>query len=292
MVLGLLSRKNRTKEIDSRLVIFSTKVSDAFARLKQDISIADRRMAGNEAELSKLNQWVGYLYQSQQDLHHKHSSLSDKHSKLHQEHSKLSRSHSSMSKSIDLKHAQVQSDIAGVHTLTKKEVESLKAWIAHFSGKIDNQRDIEAKLRKDVLSIQSQLYGVLSEFRQEISNMKSENKDLKEKVSALEHEPKPHLVPEPKTQVVHEEPVFPANNRFEQKILARIRPNRKNYVMQQILELIEDKTFSTREVEDIIVGEKQFCGRTSFYSYLRELKHRGKINYADIGEKTVLVAVK
>ena len=61
--------------------------------------------------------------------------------------------------------------------------------------------------------------------------------------------------------------------------------------VQQILDLIDDNKRSTKEVEDIIVKEKQLCGRTSFYSYLRELKHKGKINYADVGDKTILVMV-
>lgn len=301
MVFNMFKRKNQVKSVDTRLAVFSGRISDAFTRLRDDMSSSEQRLNSTEKELEKLNQWVGYLYQSQQHISNNHSKLAEKHSQLHNNYSKLSRSHTSLSKTIDLKHAQMSSDLSGINNLSSREFENLKDWVKHFSEKVEVQRDVEGKLRKDVLGLQTQLFGVMSELREEISNLKSENEQLKTKIVSVEKKTATPQVVEKVVEVEKSAPALvyeeapmppPAHNKFEQHVLARVRPNRKNFVMQQVLDLIEDNKYSTREVEDIIVNEKQLCGRTSFYSYLRELKHRGKINYADIGEKTILVMTK
>ena len=66
-------------------------------------------------------------------------------------------------------------------------------------------------------------------------------------------------------------------------------PNRRGYVLKFILNLASESKYSTKEVEEIVVNDKQLCGRTSFYAYLKELKLRGKLNYADIDERTIIV---
>ncbi len=69
-------------------------------------------------------------------------------------------------------------------------------------------------------------------------------------------------------------------------------PNRKGYVLKFILGLIHDHNYSTKELEEVVVNEKQLCGRTSFYAYIKELKLKGRINYAEIDERTILVSTE
>jgi hypothetical protein len=76
---------------------------------------------------------------------------------------------------------------------------------------------------------------------------------------------------------------------FERNILAKIRHQRKDYVMDQIMRLIEKGVHSTKEIETTIVKEKALCGRTAFYDYLRELKHKNLIKYKEKGTKRVVV---
>ena len=83
--------------------------------------------------------------------------------------------------------------------------------------------------------------------------------------------------------------VAPGPTNFQRHIISRVMPNRKGYVMRFILDLAGENKYSTKEVEEIVVNEKQLCGRTSFYAYLKELKLRGKLNYADIDERTILL---
>ncbi|MBI2145548.1 hypothetical protein HYU18_04475 [Candidatus Woesearchaeota archaeon] len=62
--------------------------------------------------------------------------------------------------------------------------------------------------------------------------------------------------------------------------------------LKQILELAERESYSTREIEEIIVGEKALCGRTAFYDYFKELKHKKMIRQAERGAKKVIVPEK
>lgn len=78
-------------------------------------------------------------------------------------------------------------------------------------------------------------------------------------------------------------------SRFEENIIRRIRPNRKNYIMREMLKLIDENKYSTKEIEHTIVREKNLCGRTAFYSYLKELNLKGEIEKAELGAKKVLV---
>ena len=71
-----------------------------------------------------------------------------------------------------------------------------------------------------------------------------------------------------------------------------LRSRKKDYVLKQILELAAKETYSTREIEEIVVGEKALCGRTAFYDYFRELKHKKMIVHIEKGSKKVVVAEK
>jgi hypothetical protein len=83
--------------------------------------------------------------------------------------------------------------------------------------------------------------------------------------------------------------VSAAASSFQRHIISRVMPNRKGYVLKFILDLIGENKYSTKEIEEMVVNEKQLCGRTSFYAYLKELKLKGRINYAEIDERMVLI---
>ena len=76
---------------------------------------------------------------------------------------------------------------------------------------------------------------------------------------------------------------------FESKVVSMLRSRRKDYVLKQIMELAEKGVHSTKEIEEIVVGEKAMCGRTAFYDYLKELKHKKMIRQAEKGAKKVIL---
>ena len=77
---------------------------------------------------------------------------------------------------------------------------------------------------------------------------------------------------------------------FVSRIVSMIRPQRKDYVMQKMLELIEKGEHTTKQLETVIVREKTLCGRTAFYDYLKELKYRKSIKTTHKNGRTVLIS--
>ena len=83
-------------------------------------------------------------------------------------------------------------------------------------------------------------------------------------------------------------PIFSSSENFSKKIIAQMRPVKKEYVLQQILNLIAKESYTTKQVETIIVKEKMLCGRTAFYDYLKELKHKDLVTESKGPIKRVL----
>ena len=76
---------------------------------------------------------------------------------------------------------------------------------------------------------------------------------------------------------------------FEDDLISKVRPNRKQYIVGQIKELISQNKYSTKQIERVMVDEKRLCGRTSFYSYIKEMRYKGVADYATVGDKNILV---
>lgn len=149
---------------------------------------------------------------------------------------------------------------------TKSELSTAKSAIENTAQELQNTRNLAESLK---------------------SIPKSETLPQNQPVQA----PVPQLqqVVQPVAQPVFQQ-VSPAQSSFQRHIMSRVLPNRKGYVLKFILDLVKENRHSTKEIEEIVVNDKQLCGRTSFYAYLKELKLRGKITYADIDERQILIS--
>lgn len=184
-------------------------------------------------------------------------------------------------------------------TRIKNETSLVFSWI-HFLKEKDKLHDdrhfkSQEKLEKhhDQLqghgSLLEKHHGQLEKIKDEIFALKSEILQLKISQERSKSRPIagsfPNLVrtkSEPKSE--------PApRNYLEKTVLAKVRRQRKAYVMDQILKLVDNGVTSTKEIENFIVGEKALCGRTAFYDYMRELKHKKVLKRKNIGDKKVLV---
>lgn len=146
-------------------------------------------------------------------------------------------------------------------------------------------------LRKKDSSNEKLLQGIeykLGKQDAEIGSIKSEIRELKEAVKTAKISPFPNQV---RTKSGPEsEPVSGLKSRggFVNRIVAMIRPQRKEYVMQKMLELIEKGSYTTKQIETVIVKEKGLCGRTAFYDYMKELKYKNMIKTAQKSGRNVL----
>ncbi|MAG15561.1 hypothetical protein CMO88_00715 [Candidatus Woesearchaeota archaeon] len=139
-----------------------------------------------------------------------------------------------------------------------------------------------------------QIQHELGKHDAKIEALKDEIKELKENVKTAQNTaisaqvrtksgPESGLVSEPKNRSASEKS-------FVSKIASMIRPQRKEYIMQKILDLVERGGYTTKQVETVIVKEKQLCGRTAFYDYMKELKYQGLIKNQQKNGRKVLIS--
>ncbi len=152
----------------------------------------------------------------------------------------------------------------------RQEMSLAFSWINHLRNK-DMKNDFNHE----------QINYVLGQHDSMIEHLKSEIAELKSAVKEAKVSPFPdpdRTKSEPKIRTL-----------FEKKLIALARPNKKDYVMQQIVNLANKNVYTTKQIEKIIVEEKEYCGRTTFYDYLRELRARRAVKIAQVGSKKVLV---
>ncbi len=125
-----------------------------------------------------------------------------------------------------------------------------------------------------------------------IADLKAEIKEVKEAIKTARTSPFPNQVrtksglesepvSEPKSGLIQ-------GNRFVNRIVSMIRPQRKEYVMQKMLEMIEKGNCTTKQIETVIVREKGLCGRTAFYDYMKELRYKNLVKAGQKNGRKVL----
>lgn len=138
--------------------------------------------------------------------------------------------------------------------------------------------------------LQQKIQHTLGKQEEAISELKIQMKELREELRTAKISPETNQV---RTKSGPEsEPVsgLKSSNRLVTRIVSMIRPQRKEYVMQKILDLAEKGEHTTKQIETVIVREKGLCGRTAFYDYLKELKYRKSIKTTTRNGRTVLIS--
>jgi chromosome segregation ATPase len=171
------------------------------------------------------------------------------------------------------------------HNSHKQQLETHRQHIVSHAQQLQKQGQ---NIQEHGSQLESQ-HTQLEKIKDEIFALKSEILQLKisrdsEKIPATAGS-FPNLVrtkSEPKSE--------PApRNYLEKTVLAKVRQQRKDYVIDQIVKLVNQGVRSTTEIESVIVGEKGMCGRTAFYDYMREMKHKKMLKRKDLGERKVIV---
>ncbi|MBN2454847.1 hypothetical protein JXB11_04860 [Candidatus Woesearchaeota archaeon] len=186
---------------------------------------------------------------------------------------------------VDKRWHSLDRALAESFSRVKSETSLIFSWLHYFREKdkvhddrhyraqqqIQNHGNEIQKMKEEILALKSQILHI------KISSEKA-------KIQAFSGS-FPNLVrtkSEPRSEPA-------ARGVFERNILAKIRHQKKDYVMDQILKLVEKGMHSTKEIETTIVKEKSLCGRTAFYDYLRELKHKKLIKYNERGQKRIVI---
>lgn len=159
----------------------------------------------------------------------------------------------------------------------KQETGNIFAWVRYLRDK-DLKNDWNHE----------QVNYILGEHDAMIEQIKDDIDELKNMVKMQQKQVRTGSDPDP-GRIRNEPKTY---QKFEKNVLEHVRINRKDFVLQQMLNLAAKNTLSTKQIEKIIVDDKQLCGRTTFYDYLRELKHKNLIKTDNFGAKRALKTVQ
>ena len=192
------------------------------------------------SDIEHLNKWVKHLYDSQNKLH-----------KHHSEHVNL----------------------------TRKDVANLNQWINYLHK---HRSELNTELRQ----LTRYLYETASankELSRRVEKIEQESKELRTALRQMKNqqekasEVQSSVRTEPRTRFVSEPEYSGTKTRFEQKVVRKVMQNKRNLVLNEMLRAISSQHPSTKELEKTIVEEKELCGRTTFYSYLKQLRDTGQV---------------
>jgi len=166
--------------------------------------------------------------------------------------------------------------------LTRKDVQNINQWLSYL---YKHNNELHKYLRELVENVMK-----LKDGYEKINTKIGEILEKSEKIGSSTYQVRTRYEPkyEPKSEPEPGESEQKKKSGFEQKILNQIKPIRKDYIIQQIMGLVSKGKYTTKEIERIIVDEKGLCGRTTFYSYIKELKLKKEIEYQEKGQKKVL----
>jgi chromosome segregation ATPase len=232
----------------------------------------------HEDEIRRLKAWVDYFATYvdrqkgkeealKQDLSKAEANWLETYSKLRE-----------LVNGIKSENSEVKHTVSGFHS----EFENVKEQLRSAISELESTKNELSSTKSSLDSTQEALENTRNMAESIKSRQESESSAPVQQVQ----QPIPQQV-QPQPQVFTQ--VSPPATSFQRHIMSRVMPNRKGYVLKFMLNLIDENQHSTKEIEEIVVNEKQLCGRTSFYAYLKELKLKGRIGYAEIDDRTILV---
>lgn len=201
--------------------------------------------------------------------------------------------------------AVIEAKVITAFSRVRQDISLVSSWVKYLKHKdlLHEQRHTKAQrelgehkaliegLKAEAAEIKATIHSLRNELKKELEEAKQAGKAAE---SMSVNEPN-KFVSELNPNLIRTESGLNPNRKrtyFENRVVSMLRSRRKDYVLKQILELAEKETHSTREIEEVVVGEKALCGRTAFYDYLRELKHKKMIKLHEKGQKRIISLAK
>ena len=76
---------------------------------------------------------------------------------------------------------------------------------------------------------------------------------------------------------------------FASRMIKKLERNKKDIIKQRIIEMVTQAPMLLPELKEILVDEKQYCSKASFYRYIEDLLHRGIIAFDQKGESNIVI---
>ena len=79
---------------------------------------------------------------------------------------------------------------------------------------------------------------------------------------------------------------------LKSELMRSFKRNKKQIIKQRILDLVRERQIPVPELKEIIVDDKKYCSKATFYRYIDEMKKIGIVDILSINGNDVLVIVK
>lgn len=79
---------------------------------------------------------------------------------------------------------------------------------------------------------------------------------------------------------------------LKSELMRSFKRNKKQIIKQRILDLVRERQIPVPELKEMIVDDKQYCSKATFYRYIDELKKEGWLNMITIDNNQLAVSIK
>ena len=181
-----------------------------------------------------------------------------------------------------------EGNIRAAFEKVKSDTTALFSWVSYLREKDVEKDKTISELQKGNAETDRRISELMEEFREQNQKIKA----LETEILSVKSDSGRFAGSFPNLVRTESEPESePARKRaFETAIIAQTRPLKRDYILHQILNLAEKGHYTTKQIENIVVGEKRLCGRTAFYDYLRELRHKRLVKTFESGAKKLLIS--
>ncbi len=169
---------------------------------------------------------------------------------------------------------------------TKQDLQRLTLWLNRLHDHSTNLAKAIRELSQTLYSLRISQNELLNRVSAIEDSFKSGSHEVRTK-SELRSEPDDQKKEIRKKEMEQQLSKKTLRSAFEETLIRKVRPRKKEYVLQQILHAASEG-LSTKEMEQVIVGEKKLCGRTAFYAYLKELRLLGRLGMGRTNLRTNL----
>lgn len=77
---------------------------------------------------------------------------------------------------------------------------------------------------------------------------------------------------------------------LKSELMRSFKRNKKQIIKQRILSLVKERQVPVPELKEIIVDDKGYCSKATFYRYVDELKSEGSLNMISIDGNQIVIA--
>ncbi|MBN1502895.1 hypothetical protein JW930_05090 [Candidatus Woesearchaeota archaeon] len=149
------------------------------------------------------------------------------------------------------------------------EIEELKS----------NLKESFLKIKEDIAILNQEIYNLKRDYEKVLEQNISLRNGLK-----LDKETVRNIVRETVNDLTKK-------SDFNERLIRKIKRNKRIIIKNRILELADEKKYSLPEMKDVIVDHEKLCSKATFYRYADKLTQENMLSILRIQEKEIVAKI-